>query len=481
MRNNAVFLIRIIFVGLFLGILSTTGLAVPWTHDGSGPSLGRTVVDNVFVAVVRDVGPSVVSIRAEALAEGLEIQGNDEGLDEKALRQFLEDLFKRKKRIGIREASGIIVREDGHILTNHHVVADATKITVNLYDGTSLEAQVVGSDSKTDLAVIRVRAKDLKVPKFGDSDRVEPGEWAIAIGSPYGFDKSVTLGVISARSRPGLNAVTPAGELIQTDASINPGNSGGPLVNIKGEIIGINSIVIRPGQGIGFAIPINMVKRVMDDLIQSGRVMRPWLGIGLQELTPEMKRYFGIDLPGTMVRQVIEDGPCHNAGLKPGDIIVSVEGRQALNPQCVLNSVLNKRIGQVVEVEAIRNGKHFTASITTADEEKQQNYRVRVTTVKAFGPFGLLVRTITPGIAQKLDQPDIEGVIVTAVETGSPSHAAALMADDVIMHVDGRKIKDEKDFLTAVKKSNPGKGSLFMIDRTGSTFFVVLKEDKKEP
>ncbi len=441
---------------------------------------GNADADNAFVAVVRDVGPSVVSIRAEALVEGLQIQTHEDGVDEKALRQFLEDLFKRKKRVGIREASGIIIREDGHILTNHHVVADATKITVNLYDGTSLDASVIGSDSKTDLAVIRVKARGLKVPRFGDSDRVEPGEWAIAIGSPYGFDKSVTLGVISARSRPGLNSMTPAGELIQTDASINPGNSGGPLVNIKGEIIGINSIVVRPGQGIGFAIPINMVKRVMDDLIRSGRVMRPWLGIGLQELTPEMKKYFGVEVPGTMVRQVVEKGPCDNAGLKPGDIIVSVEGKEASNPQCVLNGVLNKRIGQVVAMEAIRNGKRFTAKITTGDEEKQPNSRVRVTTVDARGPFGLLVKTITPGIAQKLDQPDMEGVIVTAIEAGSPAHAAALMVDDIVVRVDGRKIKDEKDFLSAVKRSDPEKGTLVMFDRTGSTFFTVLKEENKK-
>ncbi|MBP1748218.1 MAG: HtrA protease/chaperone protein [Deltaproteobacteria bacterium] len=474
-------LFPVIFLGFFLGIEVVTGIPVLCANERIADPSGNADVNNAFVAVVRDVGPSVVSIRAEALVEGLQIQTQEDGLDEKALRQFLEDLFKRRKRIGTREASGIIIREDGLILTNHHVVADATKITVNLYDGTSLEGNVVGSDSRTDLAVIRVRAKDLKVPKFGDSDRVEPGQWAIAIGSPYGFDKSVTIGVISARSRPGLNAVTPAGELIQTDASINPGNSGGPLVNIKGEIIGVNWIVIRPGQGIGFAIPINRVKRVMDDLIKSGRVLRPWLGIGLQELTPEIKKYFGVDLPGAMVRQVVEKGPSDNAGLKPGDIIISVEGEQALNPQYVLNSILDKRIGQIVKVEAIRSGRRFTASITTGDEEKQPAGRVRVTTVDARGPFGLLVKTITPGIAQKLDQPDMEGVIVTAVETGSPAHAASLMIDDVIVHVNGRKIRDEKDYRSAVKRADPEKGTLLMIDRTGSTFFVVLKEENKKP
>lgn len=476
-----IFIFHIFFTAFFLGIQVLTGVPVSHARESIAAPYGNADVNNAFVAVVRDVGPSVVSIRAEALVEGLQIQIREDGLDDKALSQFLEDLLKRKRRIGTREASGIVIREDGYIITNHHVVSDATKISVNLYDGTNLEAQVVGSDSKTDLAVIRVDAKGLKVPKFGDSDRVEPGEWAIAIGSPYGFDKSVTLGVISARSRPGLHAVTPAGELIQTDASINPGNSGGPLVNIKGEIIGINSIVVRPGQGIGFAIPVNVVKRVMNDLIQSGRVMRPWLGIGLQELTPEMKKYFGIDLPGTMIRQVVEGGPCDRAGLMAGDIIISVEGKEALSPQYVLNTVLDKRIGQIVSMEAIRKGKRFMASVIAADELGHAYSRARVTTVDTPRHFGLLVKTVTPGIAQKVDQPDMEGVIIIAVESGSPAHAAFLMIDDIIQFVDGRKIRDEKGYHSAVKRSDPEKGTLLMVDRAGSTFFVVLREDNKKP
>lgn len=474
-------MLHIVLFCIMLGFQTLAGMPASGATGGRTALDGNTDLNNAFVTVVRDVGPSVVSIRAEAMIEGLQIQTQEDGVDEKALRQFLEDLFKRKKRIGTREASGIIVREDGHILTNHHVVADATKITVNLYDGTSLEASLVGSDSKTDLAVIRVNAKNLKVPRLGDSDGVEPGQWAIAIGSPYGFDKSVTLGVISARARPGLNAVTPAGELIQTDASINPGNSGGPLVNIKGEIIGINSIVIRPGQGIGFAIPINMVKRIMDDLIRSGRVLRPWLGIGLQELTPEMKKYFGIQFSGTMVRQVIEKGPCDNAGLRPGDIILSVEGKEALSPQSVLNSVLDKKIGQVVKMEALRRGKRFTASITTGDEEEQPGPRLISAKLNEPRPFGLVVKTITPGIAQKLNQPDMEGVIVTAVEAGSPAHTASLTVDDAIVHVDGSVVRDEEEYYLAVKRSNPEKGTLLMIDRTGSTFFVVLREESRKP
>jgi serine protease Do len=441
---------------------------------------GQSTVENSFVNVVRDVGPSVVSIRAETMVEGIQLQGQDDGIDEKMLRQFLEDLLKRKKHLGTREASGLIISAEGHILTNYHVVADATKILVNLHDGTVLEGSLIGSDSRTDLAVVRVKADGLKVPRFGDSDTVEPGEWAIAIGSPYGFERSVTLGVISAKSRPGLNNVTPAGELIQTDASINPGNSGGPLVNIRGEVIGINSIVIRPGQGIGFAIPINMIKKVMEDLVKAGRVLRPWLGIGLQEINPEMKKYYGLSGPGTLVRQVVEEGPSEKAGLEAGDIITSIEGKEAVNPQCVLNGALDKRIGQTIKVEAIRNGKRFNATIIAGDEESYHKVKtIDDREVEAGGPFGLVVKTITPGIARKLNHPELEGVVITGVQNGSCAHAASLMTDDAIIRVDGKSVKDEDDYQSAIKKSNPEKGSLMMVDRGGSTFFVVLKEEAK--
>lgn len=444
------------------------------------PPAGGAAEENSFVAVVRDVGPSVVSIRAERVLEGLQLPDGEEGIDEENLRQFLEELLRRKtspgKRTGIREASGLIVTPDGYVLTNYHVVADAIRVVVQLHDGSVFDGKVAGSDSKTDLALVRIKADGLKVPPLGDSERIEPGQWAIAIGSPYGFEKSVTLGVISAKSRPGFG-MSSLGELIQTDASINPGNSGGPLVNIRGEVIGINSIVVRPGQGIGFAIPINLVKRVVQDLIEQGKVLRAWVGLGLQDLTPDIKRYFGLTGPGALVRQVVEKGPADMAGLKPGDIIVAVEGKQAANTQFVINTIQEQRIGQTVNVEGIRNGKSFTAAITTTDEEKFRSGTIRVTISAEKRPFGLAVRTITPGIAQKLGHPDLEGVVITRVEMGSPAHAASLMADDVIVLVNGRRVKNDTDYLAVLKKAEPEKGVLMMIDRLGSTFFVVLRDE----
>jgi Do/DeqQ family serine protease len=431
---------------------------------------------NSFVAVVREVGPSVVSIRAERAVEGVQFQVQGETIDEEGLRRFLRDMLRGRKRTAVREASGLVMSREGHILTNRHVIADAFRITVQLFDGTVFEGAVVGADSKTDLALLRIVAEGLKVPALGDSDRIEPGEWAIAIGSPYGLQRSVTLGVISAKGRAGTK-LTPASDLIQTDASINPGNSGGPLVNINGEVIGINSMVVRPGQGIGFAIPINLVKRVVGDLATHGRVLRPWVGLGLQEMTPEVQGYFGLDRPGALVRQVIEKSPCDRAGLKAGDIIVSIEGKEAASTQIVMNEVLEKRIGQSVKMEAIRDGKRFSVTVTTVDEEDRVPVEVPPPAVEVKEPFGLQVRTITPGIARKLDRPELEGVVITGVEIGSPAHAESLMSDDVILFVEGRRVKNEKEYKAALKPVRPERGALMMIDRMGSTFFVVLRDE----
>jgi serine protease Do len=247
--------------------------------------LGRAFVD-----VAKKVQPSVVSIRAEKTVMS---SAPMEGFGEDFFKGTpFEDFFKGRggppaKRKQLAGGSGVIVDPKGYILTNNHVVSGAEKITVHLFDGRELKGTVKGTDLKTDLAVVHVEAENLPVASLGDSDKIEVGEWAIAIGSPFGLEKTVTVGVISAKGRSGLGTGTYE-DFVQTDASINPGNSGGPLVNIEGEVIGINVMIIQPGQGIGFAIPINLAKTIMTSLISQGKVVRPWMGIGLQDLTPEL-------------------------------------------------------------------------------------------------------------------------------------------------------------------------------------------------
>jgi S1-C subfamily serine protease len=248
-----------------------------------------------FVQLVRKVQPSVVSIRSERTVT----VSPGEGFGEDFFKGTpFEDFFKQHggppmKRKQMGEGSGVIVDPTGYILTNYHVVAGADKLTVRLFGGKELKGTVQGTDPKTDLAVVHVEAKDLAVATLGDSDKIQVGEWAIAIGSPFGLEETVTVGVISAKGRSGLGTGTYE-DFIQTDASINPGNSGGPLVDIDGQVIGINAMIIQPGQGIGFAIPINLAKKIMTELIAKGKVIRPWVGIGLQDLTEELIKSFGV-------------------------------------------------------------------------------------------------------------------------------------------------------------------------------------------
>ncbi|MDP3015651.1 MAG: trypsin-like peptidase domain-containing protein, partial [Deltaproteobacteria bacterium] len=290
-----------------------------------------------FVEVAKKVQPSVVNITTEKT------------ITIKPWERFGEDFFKGSpfedffKGFGPREkgkeyrhrqrsgGSGVIVDKEGYILTNNHVIEGADKVKVRLNDGREFIATVKGQDSRTDLAVLHIKAKDLPVAILGDSDNLDVGEWAIAIGSPFGLEHTVTVGVISAKGRSGLGTGTYE-DFVQTDASINPGNSGGPLINIDGEVIGINAMIIQPGTGIGFAIPINMAKQILNDLIKTGKVVRPWLGISVQDLTPEMMEHFKVkEKEGVLVGQVYQGTGAEKAGLVSGDIIKSIDDKPVKN------------------------------------------------------------------------------------------------------------------------------------------------------
>ena len=265
-----------------------------------------------------------------------------------------EKEFKQKQRGG---GSGVVVDKEGYVLTNNHVIEGADRVKVRLNDGREFTATVKGQDSRTDLAVLHINSKDLPIATLGDSDKLEVGEWAIAIGSPFGLDHTVTVGVISAKGRSGLGTGTYE-DFIQTDASINPGNSGGPLINIDGEVIGINAMIIQPGTGIGFAIPINMAKQILTDLIQQGKVIRPWLGISVQDLTPEMMEHFKVkEKEGVLVGQVYPGTGAEKAGMISGDIIKSVDDKAVKNVNELVREILKKKVGQKVKVGIIRDGK----------------------------------------------------------------------------------------------------------------------------
>lgn len=451
------------------------------------PALGCTAAEkltlkdwrNGFVQVAKKVQPSVVSIRSERTVT----VSPGEGFGEDFFKGTpFEDFFKghggppmKRKQMG--EGSGVIVDPQGYVLTNYHVVAGADKLTLRLFDGREFKGTVRGSDSKTDLAVVHVEAKELPVATLGDSDKIQVGEWAIAIGSPFGLEETVTVGVISAKGRTGLGTGTYE-DFLQTDASINPGNSGGPLVNIDGEVIGINAMIIQPGQGIGFAIPINLAKKIMAELIKQGKVVRPWVGIGLQDLTPDLVKSFNLkEKEGALISQVFEGSPAEKTGLKTGDVIIEIDGMKIKNSQDVVREVLKKEVGQKVQFVLIREGKRIEVQITTAQMPAELTER-KVAQPQMKQWFGLRVTTLTAEIAKQLGIPKTEGVIIEGVEPGSPAQDAGLRKGDVILEVNREKVQNEEGYRSVMEKTKPGQSVLLLVGRGGSTFFVSLVEEK---
>ncbi len=429
-----------------------------------------------FVEVAKKVKPSVVAIRSERTVT----VGKGFGEDFFKGTPF-EDFFKQHggppaKRKQMGEGSGVIVDGKGYILTNYHVVAGAEKITIHLFDGRELKGTVRGTDPRTDLAVVHVEAADLPVAVLGDSDKIQVGEWAIAVGSPFGLEETVTVGVISAKGRSGLGTGTYE-DFLQTDASINPGNSGGPLVNIDGDVIGINAMIIQPGQGIGFAIPINLAKTIMLELIKTGKVIRPWVGIGLQDITPDLMKYFHLkEKEGALISQVYSGSPAEQVGLKAGDVVTEVDGVEIKSSQDVVREVLKKKVGQKVAFVVLREGKRTQVSVTTAQMPEKIGERGPAKPAREW--FGLRVSNVTPDIAKQLGLAKTEGVVVTGVEPNSVAQGAGLKAGDIILEVNRQKILNESDYRGAMEKAKPDQGVLFLVDREGSTFFVTLTEEK---
>ncbi|HYA93269.1 MAG TPA: Do family serine endopeptidase [Thermodesulfobacteriota bacterium] len=429
-----------------------------------------------FVGVANKVKPSVVAIRSERTVT----VGPGYGEDFFKGTPF-EDFFKQHggppvKRKQMGEGSGVIVDGKGYILTNYHVVAGAEKITIHLFDGRELKGTVRGTDPRTDLAVVHVETTDLPVAVIGDSDKIQVGEWAIAVGSPFGLEETVTVGVISAKGRSGLGTGTYE-DFLQTDASINPGNSGGPLVNIDGDVIGINAMIIQPGQGIGFAIPINLAKTIMLELIKTGKVIRPWVGIGLQDITPDLMKYFNLkEKEGALISQVYSGSPAEQVGLKVGDVVIEVDGVKIKSTQDVVREVLKKKVGQKVNFVVLREGKRTQVSVTTAQMPEKIGERGPAKPAREW--FGLRVSNVTPDIAKQLGLAKTEGVVVTGVEPNSVALGAGLKAGDIILEVNRQKILNENDYRSAMDKAKPDQGVLFLIDREGSTFFVMLTEEK---
>ena len=368
--------------------------------------------------------------------------------------------------------SGFIISSDGLILTNNHVVAKATEIKIKLLNGKEYDAKLVGRDSKTDLALIKV-TPDNDFPKpvvLGDSDAMRVGDWVMAVGNPFGLGNTVTTGIISAKSR--ILGEGPYDDFLQTDAAINPGNSGGPLFNMQGQVIGINTAIIAQGQGIGFAIPINMAKELLPQL-KKGKVVRGWIGLMIQDITPELAKSFGLkSTKGVLVSEVVQGSPAEKAGLLRGDIILRFDGKEIKNAHMLSQMAAATAPNTQAKIDLLRNGEEKTISVELGTmPEGEQN----IVSPEEKSDWGMRVQELTPQLAHQLGlEPGTTGVVISEVNNGSPAAAAGLRPGDLITEVNREAIKNLNDYRQALQKVKKGENLLLLIKRAGGSFYTVL-------
>jgi serine protease Do len=434
--------------------------------------------------VAEQLQPAVVHIDITGTVDQQVPQfGNPFG-DDPFFKYFFGPPQQGERKVPIRAlGSGVIISPEGYIITNNHVVSNADKIEVELNDGTKQDAKLIGTDPNTDLAVVKIDpTSGMKYARLGDSDKVKVGEWVVAIGSPRGFDWTVTAGIVSAKHRTGIGALGPAGyeDFIQTDASINPGNSGGPLINLNGEVIGINSLIISASQGsegMGFAIPSNMVKDISQSLIAHGKVVRGYMGVSIQNVTPDMAKNLKLKdvTTGVIVSDVVADGPAEKAGMEQGDVIVSFDGKKIEDTTQLRNLVAQTDPGSSVNVTVVRNNKEVELSLKVGDLAKAQTMVAKAEVGNDL--LGVSVEKVTPQVAKNMGLKKTDGVIITNVAPGSAADKAGLSRNDIIYRVGNTVVNDPAEFSSLVSR-NEQSGTVLLLVRSaqsGNTGYLVVK------
>jgi serine protease Do len=433
-----------------------------------------------FVELARKLKPTVVNIgTAKTVKPQRRFQrpfgGNPFGGTD-PFQDFFDRFFEEQQpQQGFKQrslGSGFIISDEGYILTNNHVVAGADEIKVKLSDGREFKAEVKGLDEKLDLALIKIITKEhLPVATLGDSDAIQIGEWVMAIGNPFGLAETVTAGIVSAKGR--VIGSGPYDDFIQTDASINPGNSGGPLFNARGEVVGINTAIVAGGQGIGFAIPVNMAKNIIPQLRDKGKVTRGWLGVSIQPVTPDLAQSFGLSSEkGALVSEILPESPAEKAGIKAGDIILEFEGKEIREMNELPRLVAATPVGKKASVRLLRDGKVETVLVgidkLKDGEDKEQG---------GTSPdgLGMTVRELTKDLAAKLRLKDASGVVVTELKPDGLAQEAGVARGDIIREINGRKIATQDDYEKAVVAHKKGSVMRLLIRRGDSSLFIAVK------
>ena len=497
-KTFRIVLITLVLVGLTVGFGYGISRAVK-TSDSSAPVLSKSsdvpiMVPGNFTELAEKARPGVVNIQTIKTIKGggrvfrhffgnpfggqSPFSGRQNPFDgENPFEDFFgpqtddgpSDNFQQKSL-----GSGFIIDREGHIVTNNHVVDGADGVKVKLANGKEFDAKVIGRDPKTDLALIKISgSSDLQPLKMGNSDDEKVGSWVVAIGSPFGLEQTVTAGIVSAKGR--ILGSGPYDNFIQTDASINPGNSGGPLINMKGEVIGINTAIIASGQGIGFAIPINTANDVIPQLKNKGQVTRGWLGVSIQDITPELAKSFGLkEKKGALVADVVKDGPAEKAGIERGDVIVEFDGKEIAESKDLPRIVAAVPVGKSVTITLLKDGKMISKDVKIAQMEEATTDSAKAPVRKQ---IGITVQNITPEIGRALGLKNANGAVITQVEPGSPAADAGLQRGDVIKEVDRKVIKNVDEFFQNIeqaKKGNESNSLLLFIQRNENSLYIAV-------
>ena len=473
-RSCALILAIFLTAGLLpaTSVLAKTNKAV---SEDSAKLLGR--LSDALAEVADASRPAVVNISTTTTVS-MEENPFGDMFNDPMFRHFFGDQFdhgQKRKYKSSALGSGVIVSENGYILTNSHVVKGADEIKVILDDKREFKGKIVGADSRTDLAVIKISAKDLPVLRFGDSNKLKTGDIVMAVGNPFGLNQTITMGIVSAVGRSNIG-LADFEDFIQTDAAINPGNSGGALVNTSAELVGINTAIFSTSggyMGIGFAIPSDMAKTVMDSIIKHGKVIRGWMGVSIQNLTPELAKSLGIkETEGALVSGVEKGSPADKAGLKRGDLVIELSGKKVVDSTSLRNMVSASSPGTKLEVKIVRDGKEQTIPITLGEfKEKKVVKKTEYNNVLR----GVTVQELIPSLRDKLNLPEnLNGVVVTNISSDSPTQGL-LQQGDVIQEVNREPIQSAQDYDQAVGKIGDKDAVLLLIYRDGGSIYLTIK------
>jgi len=443
------------------------------------PNLTLEAFSNSIADIAETVGPAVVNIDTVRM-----VKTQFPSFEDPIFKRFFGREFEEFRRTIPQKGtgSGFIINQEGYVLTNEHVVRKADKIKVTLSDGREFDGEVIGSDVTSDMAIVKIKADHLPLVALGDSDKLRVGEIVIAIGNPYGLQQTVTMGVVSAKGRS-----IPTGiegrvykDFIQTDAAINPGNSGGPLLNTKGEVVGINTAIIPYAQGIGFAIPINAAKKNIDDLITLGKVRRSWLGVYIQEVTPEIAKQFNqAEAKGVLVGDVVKNSPAEEVGIKTGDIIKKVNNEEVNSPEELQDKIGNIEIGKEANIEIVRNGETISfvvkiGEMPTVEEEGSEFPKEKVFSVQT----GLKVEAVTSEVAKELELSWVKGLVITEVIPGSSADYMGLQQGDIVLEANRTEVSSIGEWEKVINKLEPGDTLLLLVFRNQHTYYVPIKVEK---